>query len=795
MQRGVAGLALIIATLFMFVAALPQPTPSDRGTVSPVAGFPAPSIAHGTHRDPAPMVVPSGNASPSVWPAVQLLFLVETTPYDGVFDPTDHDFGLDPCLAAGATHPCEESNGVPFFLRYAQEIASGITSAHPGVNVSFAMADYFATLDGFDDGDGAEYHVDVGNFSPASQFGAVVNSTFGATVAPNGTMADSDMNDSLLHSSSITALYGSLTGQGLGWSTSAHHVVVQIGSTAPRAPGYSQNYSVSASAYAENLSSSNALSSSCEPSYLFAGGASPNCEGWTVAQDGNLSHSIAELANHGSTCASSVGGTCTVDEIDLWTTATDPSSPGWPTQFSTIGGGPNGTVVRNNAERVLAAGCTMANATGGTWAGPIFSTCMGRNGTLNFTGLNSTFSESSRLYQALLDLGFGNPSAAAAYPLDFDETGLSAGTSWSVSVAGVSRSSTSSQISFDLWNGTYRYSITPVAGYETTWSGSITILGENVTLSVSLVPVTYTVEFAASGLPAGTYWGVTLADSTRTSSTSIIAFQLPNGTYAYHIPPVPGYSTKPQGNVTVMGGDRLVPISFAPETYAVTFRAFGLPSGQVWSVTLSGTSANSTGPDISFSEPNGSYTYLIGHVAGYGTDWRGNVTVNGSAVGISVTFSPFLFPIDLITSGLAPGTNWSVTIASSFTASLATPPPCVSPCNWTAWSGGASTILASLANGTYAYTAEATGYFTVSGSVIIENGSPATVALAFRSTSSGAPTVLGLPPVEGYLLVGVIILAAGVAAGMAALRLVHRRPEAGRGPDTDRMGTAPRHQG
>src|SRR5262249_36912209 len=145
---------------------------------------------------------------------------------------------------------CEESNGVPFFMANAGAIANAIAAANPHTTVSFAMVDYFATLYDWDDGDGAEYHVDVPQFVAAKDFGAAEASSFNSLVMRNSyTYGDSDFSDNFLHSSSITALFGTIIGSGLDWSNDTHHVIVWMGSSAPRDPSYTQNYCVSPSSW------------------------------------------------------------------------------------------------------------------------------------------------------------------------------------------------------------------------------------------------------------------------------------------------------------------------------------------------------------------------------------------------------------------------------------------------------------------------------------------------------------------------------------------------------------------
>jgi hypothetical protein len=435
----------------------------SQGAIRPAAGFSIPASGTGSGPSKSPQVtltvgdVPTAicvnqtvgcgaqagesqvtltasppNATVSEWPPVQVAFVVETTPYDGVFDPTgagnQPDPGFDECAEAhrGVSTLCEESNGVPVFVANAQSIANAIVAANPHTNVSFAMVDYFANLDQTDDGDGQEYHVDIPRFVPANGFGGLVASTFQADQLRGGALvdgkpsgyvySDSDMSDNILDSSMITALYGTIIGSGLNWSASTHHVIVWMGSTAPRDPNFPVDYSVSPSDHQE------ATASTCEPSFRFVGSTSPDCEGWINPQDGTRTDSIAALAHRASTCTDSIGKVCTIDTIDLYTTPTDPYSSGWPcTGFQQGEGGcPGGTAVVDTTRSILDAGCDMAAATGGTWSGPAGFVCP--NQTKGSMGLYTIGSSSTSpdltnpdLLKALAAIGFGpqlNPLVA-----------------------------------------------------------------------------------------------------------------------------------------------------------------------------------------------------------------------------------------------------------------------------------------------------------------------------------------------------------------------------------------------
>jgi hypothetical protein len=375
-----------------------------------ICAFGADSCPAGVGTSRVTLSAAAGSAGALTWPNVEVAFVIETTSYDGVFDPGAGDPGLDPCAAAdpGAGTLCEESNGVPFFVANAQLIANSISAANPHSQVSFAMVDYFANINNWDDGDGAEYHVDIPSFIPSGTFGQTVKSTFQAEVLNGGYYyPDSDMSDNQLTSSSITAMYGTIIGSGLDWSNNTHHVIVWMGSTAPRDPNYPENYCVASDD--QYYAAEGCIGATCEPSYHFPSGNSPQCEGWVKSQDGNATHSIAELAKTAPSCTGSVGGVCTVDAIDYYDTPTDYESQGWPA--GARNGGPGTSAVVADATHIILAGCDIAAATGGTWDGPAWAACPnGEAGSLQYVPHGSYTNPDTTnpsLFNALREVGFG----------------------------------------------------------------------------------------------------------------------------------------------------------------------------------------------------------------------------------------------------------------------------------------------------------------------------------------------------------------------------------------------------
>lgn len=431
-QAGAPARALSAPPLGTTVAAPREIAPSTGGGLALGIQSSAPQIClNGTTSCAAGVgdsrVTLTAQAEPSSWDgwsAVTVVFVLETTPYDGVYDPTADDPGNDTCgkKVIGSSTLCSESNGVPFFAENAGPIAQAIEGAHPGTRFTFGLVAYSATDDRWDGGAGLDYDVEVGQPVAAGAFGlAVESSLVNRTLGGNLYLLGSDLSQNILHSSSITALYGALSGAGIAWTNDTHHVVVWIGSTAPRDPNYPVNYCPSPSTYVPGNTScistneANFTAPTCEPSYSFGGDlVSPACEGWVQGPNGSTEDSIADLARTSGACAGSLGGQCTVDTVDLYDSMTDSSSPSWPTRE---GGGAGGRYVQQDVNSILAAGCDLANATGGTWDGPGGTSCDGFSGNLALVGhgpYNSPTLANPTLLTALTEVGLGTPDSNAS---------------------------------------------------------------------------------------------------------------------------------------------------------------------------------------------------------------------------------------------------------------------------------------------------------------------------------------------------------------------------------------------
>lgn len=240
----------------------------------------------------------------------------------------------------------------------------------------------------------------------------------------------------------------------------------------------------------------------------------------------------------------------------------------------------------------------------------------------------------------------------ASYAVTFTESGAprTPYLFWGVTLDGFSEDCNTtalSPISFEVPNGTYNYTVTSTGGYTSNpSSGSMTVSGANVWEVVTFTSTTltsYSVTFEEVGLQSGTTWSLSLNGTAQTGSGGTLTVAgFANGSYPFSVRPVPGYTANPfSGSIAVNGENATQVITFTPVTYRVAFTETGLGSGISWSVTLNGTTITSDSASIAFTERNGSYSFVIGSVAGYNvTPPAGNVeVVFGGPVNVGVTFT------------------------------------------------------------------------------------------------------------------------------------------------------------
>lgn len=423
--------------------------------------------------------------------------------------------------------------------------------------------------------------------------------------------------------------------------------------------------------------------------------------------------------------------------------------------------------------------------------------CDGFHGTVSSTtdSIEAALTNGSYRYHILLLSGFyvvgiahgtlnvsgGAPAPVAVtfaaveeYPVEFTETGLPHGTSWTVHVSGNGRGQahtleqvaiTTSRpaLNFSLMNATYQYSVDAINGsyFDGPATGRFTVAGAGAPpISVAFVtPTRYAVYFNETGLLAGLTWSIAVhgrssfpvlpirVGSSSTGPTNEVF--LPNGTYQYRIAEDLGYvlGGPSSGSFRVAGA----PIGFtAPfravgsgSLFLVDVNETGLASGTAWTVHIAAThnfgrgghtTATVTSATSSFALQNGTYRFTVGRVTGYvlGTA-PGTFAVDGaSPATIAVVYTAIpTYAGTFNETGLANGTAWSVLVYTS-------------PGTTSAFkvherlTEGEGNLTFSLPDGTFCYRIYAVhGYRLTSGSATgsftVDGGSPATVTVGFTA--------------------------------------------------------------
>ena len=319
------------------------------------------------------------------------------------------------------------------------------------------------------------------------------------------------------------------------------------------------------------------------------------------------------------------------------------------------------------------------------------------------------------------------------YTATFNETNLPASTPWSVTLGGVTHTSTTASITFPgQVDGTYPYTVGFVGGYGATpANGTVRVNGKNTLQNITFAALTGTlapVYFNETGLVTNTSWTVAVTGVGAVSGNgSSLEFNLSVGTrYGFGAQPVPEYQASAGGFVTPLAGSTTVNVTYQGilfSTYTVTFASSGLPGGQAWSVTMGAGSTGaytirSTGPNITFTEANGTYRVKLTAPAGVVPPATiAQIDVDGANVVVPV---PLLkvsdaFAVTFSESGLPPLTLWNVTI-DDLTVTSTT-----------------RTLKFELANGTHNWSVVTIGGYTTSnwsGRATVA-GAPSTVTLTF----------------------------------------------------------------
>jgi len=347
---------------------------------------------------------------------------------------------------------------------------------------------------------------------------------------------------------------------------------------------------------------------------------------------------------------------------------------------------------------------------------------------------------------------------AATYNVTFVESGLTPGTSWSVTLAGTENSSATTTVGFDEPNGDYPFTVGSVTGYTSNvTTGSVPVSGHDRTVEVGFTPVTtsYAVTFVETGLPASSLWNVTLGGVQNHSTTTSIGFSEVSGTYSFSVGTYTGYvANNSSGTVHVTTSPVSVDIGFTAlsSTFPVTFVESGLPGSTLWNVTFHGGTNSSTTSSIGFRAPNGKWPFTVGAVSGFVANaTSGNVTVASAPQTVLIGFTAVsLYPVNFTEQGLPLFTHWTLHFGTSQIGTSDSSILFDEPSGTYDWSVGAVTGYSASPSSGSAHVLGAPYYqnitFTAGSSALSVRlvADPATISLGATSvltttTSGGSP--------------------------------------------------------
>lgn len=215
----------------------------------------------------------------------------------------------------------------------------------------------------------------------------------------------------------------------------------------------------------------------------------------------------------------------------------------------------------------------------------------------------------------------GYAGSVSSFPVWFNETGLPASTSWSVTFGGTPGTSSTASIGFTETNGTFGFSVAAVSGFAANvTAGTVVVAGAPRTVwigfAVSAGPTpTYAVTFQETGLPQSTPWSVTFNGTPGTSTTPQIGFTSVNGTYSFSVGAVSGFTaTPPSGMVTVDGVAATQDITFtalvvtAPLTVTLSAAPYFVVLGNSTNLTATATGGSSPYTFVYAGLPSGCST-------------------------------------------------------------------------------------------------------------------------------------------------------------------------------------------
>jgi hypothetical protein len=198
-------------------------------------------------------------------------------------------------------------------------------------------------------------------------------------------------------------------------------------------------------------------------------------------------------------------------------------------------------------------------------------------------------------------------------PVRFTSMGLPPNTPWWITVNGSMHWSASPNLDLALINGTYPYTVSPMAGYTLPrYSGTLVVHGAT---NVELNWTTYllAVSVVGNGLPSWIPWSVLLGNASYPTVNGTAELSLPNGSYPYRIAVTFQFVASPSaGKIDVAGQAVSIDVNFSLRMAQLV----GSVSPANATIDVNGTPVNVSAGRFNASLPPGMYE-LTARALGY----------------------------------------------------------------------------------------------------------------------------------------------------------------------------------
>ena len=259
------------------------------------------------------------------------------------------------------------------------------------------------------------------------------------------------------------------------------------------------------------------------------------------------------------------------------------------------------------------------------------------NGTYDYTlaTANKSFAPSSQTGSFNINGAAVSKSVAfgpAKYNVTFTESGLPAGIEWWVNLTGLqSFNSTTDNMVLSEDNGIYSYETSSSDSHYSGPSGSFTVSGANVTVTVPFNAILYNVTLAETGLPSGTQWYANTSNGlSNTSTGTSMNFSMQSGNYVFIVSNLSDYYTVNHTVAVSIGGNTVIHVVFNHWNYIT-----GTLNPSDAALEINGKVVSTGSGTFNISVPDGHYS-VYASASGYSVYYDNFTLSSGQSKNLTI---------------------------------------------------------------------------------------------------------------------------------------------------------------